>query len=108
MLQVKNNQKTITQDIEAYFHKTRRDESKCIDTQQIEELECEHGRIVGRQHTVLVTNSWITGIDRWAGAKHILGVVRIQHIAEQPDKQKIYYLTSMSNDLPELARVIRG
>lgn len=109
MLQVKENQKSLRDEIVAYFHKVRRDEPVRLNTNQLSDLDGEHGRIVHRQYTSLPIDKWISGIDKWAGAKHIVQVVRV-HEREGKDNttETSYYLTSLENDVTETARVIRG
>ena len=46
MLQVKNNQKTLKQEIHAYFHKVERDTPTLFDQRVISETDGEHGRLV--------------------------------------------------------------
>jgi predicted transposase YbfD/YdcC len=109
MLQVKDNQKNRHEEIAGYFHKVNRDEPARIKANQISDLDGEHGRIVHRQYTVLPIDKWINGIDKWAGAKHIVEVVRTHELeGKKNSTETSYYLTSLENDLPEIARVIRG
>jgi len=109
MLQVKDNQKSLHEEIAGYFHKVRRDEPTRIIASQIGDLDGEHGRIVHRQYTVLPIDKWMGGIDKWEGAKHIVEVVRTHELEGKENTTEIsYYLTSLENDLPEIARVIRG
>jgi predicted transposase YbfD/YdcC len=65
MLQVKDNQKYLKENMAAYFHKIRRDEPEHIKGNQFLELDGEHARIVQRQYTVLAVNTWIAGIENW-------------------------------------------
>ena len=109
MLQVKDNQKNLKENMAAHFHKMRRDEPEHIKDNQFTELDGDHGRIVQRQYTVLAVNAWIAGIENWEGAKHIVEVVRTHQQEGQPDKaQTTYYLTSMGNNVQEIAKIIRG
>ena len=109
MLQVKENQKSLHEEIASYFHKINRDEPASIVANKIGELDREHGRIVHRQYTMLPIDKWINGIDKWAGAKHIVKVVRTHELeGKKNSPETSYYLTSLENDLPEIARVIRG
>lgn len=109
MLQVKDNQKSLHEQIAGYFHKVKRDEPARILANQISDIDGEHGRIVNRQYTSLPIDKWITGIDKWAGAQHIVEVVRTHEIEDKENTTETsYYLTSLENNLTEMARVIRG
>jgi len=108
VLQVKDNQKNLKDNIAAYFHKTRRDLPECL-TSLPPEIDGEHGRIIERRYTSLPINEWIAGIEQWDGAKSIVEVTRTQCMENEDDKQETsYYLSSIDNDVCELARVIRG
>ncbi len=53
VLQVKNNQKKLNQEIEAYFHKVRRDTPALIEENHFYEVDGEHGRINERHYRML-------------------------------------------------------
>jgi predicted transposase YbfD/YdcC len=109
MLQVKGNQKNLHDQISGYFHKVSRHTPALIKANQISDIDGEHGRIVQRQYTSLPIEQWIDGIDEWMGASHIVEVVLTHELdGKNNTKETSYYLTSLGNDLSEIARVIRG
>lgn len=106
VLQVKDNQKQLHQEIAAYFHKTQRDEPEAF-TEHID-TDGEHGRIVERRYRLLPATAWIKGIDDWAGARHLVEVARIQHNRDTCITQTSYYISSIEQDVSRLAGVIRN
>ncbi len=53
MLQIKDNQNSLHEEIAGYFHKVRRDEPTRIEVNQISDLDGEHGGIVHPGYTAL-------------------------------------------------------
>ena len=45
VIHVKNNQKTLYEEIQAWFHKIKRDEPETISSQSYEEVDKGHGHI---------------------------------------------------------------
>jgi len=109
MLQVKDNQKSLHEEIAGYFHKVKRDDPARIIANQISDLDGEHGGIVHRQYTMLPIDKWISSIDKWEGAQHTVEVVITQELeGNENTADTSYYLTSLEHHLTEMARVIRG
>ncbi len=65
VLQVKNNQKKLKQEIEAYFHKVRRDTPELIEKHHFYEVDGEHGRINERHYRMLPITSWFDETDKF-------------------------------------------
>ena len=109
MLQVKDNQKSLHEEIASYFHKVKRDEPTRIIANQISDLDGDHGLIVRRHFKVIPIDQWISGIDKWEGSKHIVEVVRTHELEGQENTAETsYYLTSLEHDPPEMVRIIKG
>lgn len=108
VLQVKDNQKTLRDNIAAYFHKIRRDEPDTIISNAAPDIDGEHGRIVERRYASLPVTSWIAGIEQWDDAKCIVEVTRTHYIEGEDNKQEVSYYLSSTDNLSELSRVIRG
>ncbi len=108
VLQVKNNQKKLKQEIQAYFHKVDRDTPQLFENNTLNELDGEHGRIVERSYRVLPISDWIAGSEDWSGLKSIIEVSRTTHKGEEPHTELSYHISSLDASVSCLSQVIRN
>lgn len=106
VLQVKDNQKSLKEEISAYFHKTRRDNPEQIMT--LSDVDGEHGRIVERQYSQLPSCDWLDDMEKWFGIKSIIEVTRTHHKQNRKVAEVSYYISSIAEDLEDISRVVRN
>ena len=108
VLQVKENQKNLLKETKAYFHKTYRDEPKLLEKEHYQELDGEHGRINERHYRLLPITDWLSETKRFKGSHGVVEVKRTRQIKDKTQQETSYYITSLTNNVKEVARVIRG
>ncbi len=74
ILCVKLNQKKLRPEIEAYFHKVKRENPGFID--QYKETDSGHGRIEVRKYRPLHINEWLTEAKAWSNIQSISEIER--------------------------------
>lgn len=104
VLQLKDNQKSLHDEVKAYFHKVGRDDATIYEAQCIKEVDGEHGRIVERQYRVLPVSDWIKDIHHWQDIQSVIEVTRIR---EGQTAEISQYISSLAADVQELSRTIR-
>lgn len=104
VLQVKDNQKNLKEEIQAWFHKCRREGN--IPVQEISDIDGEHGRIVERSYRMLPADNWLSELEKWPGIKSVIEVCRT-HYHEGSETQKVSYHMSTLDDLSVISDVIR-
>jgi predicted transposase YbfD/YdcC len=108
VVQVKGNQKASQKEIEAYFHKVRRDDGARITTNTREESDKGHGRLEQRRYVCLKPCEWLSCGDKWCGLARIVEVTRCTQLSNGERREEIsYYITSLS-DIEQIAARIRG
>lgn len=105
MLQVKNNQKKLKDEIHAYFHNVDREQGQSIQT--MSQVDGEHGRIVERHYRVLPANEWITSLADWSGINSLIEVKRTSHKHDTSTTEVSYHISTLT-DAACIARVIRN
>jgi len=108
ILCVKANHKTLLNEIEAYFHKMKRDEPQLIRDVTMEEHDHGHGRIEVRRYTQLPITQWISEASHWKGAITIVEVERERHIKDKLQTETQYYISSLQPDVAAVADAIRS
>ncbi len=106
VLQVKDNQRGLREEIAAYFHKTRRDTPAQLT--RLSDVDGEHGRIVERQYCQLPVSDWLDGMEKWPGIKSVIEVTRTHHQKEKVVSETSYYISTIDDDLESVSRVIRN
>lgn len=108
ILQVKDNQKKLHDEIKAYFHKTHRDEPSLIESNSFEEVDAGHGRVEKRRYCQLLVTDWLAHTDGWHGLKTVIEVHRERHIKGKVSTERAYYVSSLAVNPKESGRAIRG
>ena len=95
VLQVKNNQSKLNKEIQAYYHKERRDNAQSVKQCVYETTEYGHGRIEHRTYTQLPVTDWLEQGKGWANLTSIIEVVRKRFIDEKTSVETAYYISSL-------------
>ena len=111
VLPVKNNQKTLRQDIESLF-----DYAHEVDFEKVEHdfhrtVDGGHGRIeIRRTWTISDPEfiDWLDPNDRWKGLKSIGVVEGERRVDEKTEQETRYYISSLAGDAEELGHAVRS
>ena len=107
VMPLKHNHRVFRAELEAYFHKAERDTPDKIARYQ--ETDSERGRIDERHYRQLaVDKAWLTEATKWAGIKTVVCVERRRIEQDRESRETAYYISSLTADVTELARSIRG
>ena len=106
-LQVKNNQGNLLKEIQAYFHKTYRDNPKSLENSCFTELDGEHGRINQRTYRLLPITDWFDETAKWQDSFAVVQVERMREFNHKIEKETSYYITSLKDDVETVAGYIR-
>ena len=104
VLQVKGNQKTLKEELKAWFHKCHRDDPERI--QVIQETDGEHGRIVERCYRLLPAHEWMAQLKDWSGIKKLVEVSRITHKQNKTVTEVSYHISTLE-EAERISEVIR-
>ncbi|MDQ6984421.1 MAG: ISAs1 family transposase [Ghiorsea sp.] len=107
VLQVKENQKNLFQEIKAFFHKYDRDDPQLLEQNHYQELDGEHGRINERHYRILPVTNWLTGTNKFKACHSVVEVNRTRIIKEKIQQETSYYITSLAAEVKPVAEVIR-
>ena len=108
VLQVKNNQGKLSNEIKAFFHKTRRDEPQKITAGEFEQVNDGHGRIEQRRYTQLEVTDWLVQAKGWANINTVVEVVRTRHMKDKTTSETAYYISSLALAPEQAAKAIRS
>lgn len=108
VLQVKGNQGKLSEEIKAYFHKTRRDDGALISANTLTLTNDGHGRIEQRQYVQLPVTNWLEQRKGWANLNSVVEVTRTRYLKGSESKETAYYISSLSVNLPNIAKAIRS
>ncbi len=108
VLQVKNNQKKLSNEIKAFFHKTARDTPTDLEGRFYSDVDGEHGRISEREYQLLPITSWLTTAEDWSGCQSVVQVNRRRTIKGKIQQETSFYLTSLADNVEEIAGFIRN
>ncbi len=107
VLQVKNNQKKLNQEIEAYFHKVRRDTPALIEENHFYEVDGERDRINERHYRMLPITSWFDEAEKFKDSFAVIEVERTRTFKHRVEKERSFYITSLKEDTESVAGYIR-
>ena len=96
--QLKDNQKSLHEEVSEYFHKVRRDDTALYNVRYLEEIDGEHGWIVEREYCALTVSDWIKGNDCWQDIQSVIEVTRTR---EGKPAEVSHYISSLANDEQE-------
>lgn len=105
-LSLKDNHKTLREEIQAYFHKVTRDEPDRIAVH--EEVDGGHGRVEKRTCRQVPVNEWVSEGAKWPGLQTVIEMERERHLpGEEVEAETHYYISSLPLDAARVARGIR-
>lgn len=107
VLQVKKNQKKLYDEIQAFFHKTDRDEPELFEDNCYSELDGEHGRINEREYRRLVITDWLSEGKKFKESYAVIEVQRTRTIKGEIQQETSYYITSLADNISSVAGYIR-
>jgi len=107
VLQVKENQKKLLNEIKAFFHKTNRDEPELLEKNHYHELDGKHGRINERHYTLLPITDWLSEGKKWKESYAVIEVKRSRTIKEKSQQETSYYIASIVDNVSNVAGYIR-
>jgi hypothetical protein len=93
VLQVKDNQQRLHEDIALFFQDT---ENGAFDT--CETIDGDHGRIETRQYYTTSDIDWLPGKHLWAGIKTIAMAVRQREINAKVSTETSYFISRGSDN----------
>lgn len=102
VIQVKDNQHTLHEDVSLYFKdpdKTKIDSFQTIDG--------EHGRIETRSYTTSSDIEWLQEKHLWAGLKTICKVTRTRDVDGKISTEDAYFISSLQNNASMIGNAIR-
>ena len=103
VIQVKNNQKRLHEDIALFFEQRADANWDCVET-----IDGDHGRIETRRYTVTDDINWLQGKHMWADIKSIAMVTRQRDINTSVSMEKSYFISSLKPDAAGIAKAIRS
>ena len=110
-LPVKNNQKTLRQDIESLFDYAHEEDFEDVEHDFHRTVDGGHGRIeIRRTWTISDPEfiDWLDPHDRWEGLKSIGMVERERRADGKTEQETRYYISSLSGEAEEFAHAVRS
>jgi predicted transposase YbfD/YdcC len=107
LVQVKSNQKRLSEEIKAYFHKIHRDQPEQIVAGTYQEVDKGHGRIEERQYVRLDVTDWLDSAADWAGLVSVVEVTRRVDNGKKVRQETAWYITSLRGETQGIADKIR-
>lgn len=105
--QVKKNQGNLFKEIEAYFHKVRRDTPSLLDNNSFSEVDKKHGRTNERYYRRLPITDWFDNAEKFQDSFAVIEVERIRQLKDKTEQEVSYYITSLQDDVKTIAGYIR-
>ena len=102
VLQVKDNQQRLHEDIALFFQDSEKGSFDSCET-----IDGDHGRIETRQYVTTSDIDWLAGKHLWAGIKTIAMVVRQREVNKKVCVETSYFISSLENHPPTIAKSIR-
>lgn len=104
---VKNNQKSLREEIAAYFHKVERDDPELYAQHTLQTHDKGHGRIETRTCSHLPLTDWVSEGKKWKGAASIVMIQRERILADKVESETQYYLSTEPVNPEAANRAIR-
>ena len=101
VLQVKDNQKQLHQDIALFFQDPA---NRC---NLFETVDGEHGRVETRRYATTDNIDWLQGRHEWQGLKTICMASRQREVNGKSSTENAYFISSVENRTPMIAESIR-
>jgi predicted transposase YbfD/YdcC len=107
VLQVKGNQKKLLNEVEAFFHKTNRENPELLKQGHYQEIEKEHGRLNERHYRVLKITDWLDETDKFKDSYSVIEVKRTRTLKNKISSETSYYISSLKDEVKDIAGYIR-
>jgi predicted transposase YbfD/YdcC len=101
-IQVKDNQKGLHENIALFFQEPANGPFDTCET-----VDGEHGRIETRRYFTSNNIGWLPGKDEWPGISTICMAVREREIQGKTSTEASYFISSLENQAPTIAKAIR-
>lgn len=111
VLPVKNNQKTLRQDIESLFDYAREEDFENVEHDFYRSVDAGHGRIEFRRAWTISDPEfidWLDPNDRWEDLKSIGMVEGERQVDGKTEQETRYYISSLSGKAEEFAHAVRS
>lgn len=102
VIQVKENQKKLYEDISLFFQDS---ENGLFD--EFKTLDGEHGRIETRRYLTASNLNWLQGKENWTGINTICMAVRERDVNGETSVESSYFISSLENHAPTIAKSVR-
>jgi len=102
VIQVKDNQKNLHEDIALFFQEPANGPCDTWET-----VDGEHGRIETRRYFTSNDISWLPGKKDWPGLNTICMAVREREVNGKTSTEASYFISSLENHTPTIAKAIR-
>lgn len=102
VIQVKDNQQHLHENIALFFHDTGNGPLQTVQT-----LDGEHGRVENRWYYTTDDIDWLQGKHEWAGIKTICMAVRERNVNGKTSTERAFFISSLKNHAPTIAKAIR-
>lgn len=111
VLALKENQKTLHDDVEFFFKEevlTKAKKELVKDEIYLKTLEKDHGRIEKREYYMVTNVSWLDQIDKWPNLSAIGMVVSERQEQEKTSIETRLYIMSKIKNVKEFSTAVRG
>jgi predicted transposase YbfD/YdcC len=108
VLQVKENQPTLLQDIKACFHAAVEAEFEGVRWDGYDTLEQGHGRQEERVYTVIYDPQGLRTKQEWRDLEAVVQVYRRRRVGDKESEEWHYYISSAGAVAQDLAAAVRG
>lgn len=101
--------KKLRTEIQAYFHKIRRDQPELIQQNYAKDIDAGHGRIETRECTQLPISEWFEHNKDWANLNSIIEIVRTREDKRtgKSTTETAYYISSLDINPEQLNHIAR-
>jgi predicted transposase YbfD/YdcC len=102
VIQVKDNQQRLHEDIALFFQDPANGPFETLET-----LDGEHGRVETRRYDTTDDIHWLQGKHNWAGMKTICRTTRERDVNGNTSIESAYFISSLDNHAPTIAKAVR-
>lgn len=102
VLQVKDNQKNLHENIALFFQETANGPFDTFETH-----DGEHGRIETRRYFTTEDVGWLPGKEEWTGLKTLCMAVRERDVNGETSTEAAYFISSLENHATTIAKSVR-
>ena len=107
VLQLKGNQGSLLEQVEAFYHLQVRENFKGLGHEVFEEADKGHGRLELRTYTHFSITDWVEGAEKWTGLKSIIRACRVRESDDKRQEEVSWYISSPDIDAKKCSTVVR-